>query len=128
MKYSLLLSVAAATSLHMGAASAQVIPPMGASADECHNWAEAQEDPTYRAHAGKRCRAIVNCMRDQSDNDNNLRECLFAAESDFQRATSTGLPQGPEMGVETPAATEVADSAYDHPDRGKGWEFTDQGD
>lgn len=129
MKLSLLLSVAAATLLQMGAVSAQsIIPSIDASSEECHNWAEAQEDPTYKAHAYKRCQALKNCMENQSDNQNDLRECRFAAESNFQRATAGVLPQGSEMGVETPVATEVADSAYDHPDRRKGWGFTDQGD
>lgn len=126
MKSSLLLSVAAATLLQMGAASAQnVIPSMDASPNECRSWAERQ-NLIYKTHAYGRCQAIEKCWRDQSDNDNNLRECLFAAESNFQRARNGGLPQGAEMGVETPVATEVADSAYDHPER-KGWEFTDQG-
>ncbi|MBL8676980.1 MAG: hypothetical protein JNJ47_06135 [Alphaproteobacteria bacterium] len=129
MKLSLLLSVAAATMFQIEALSAEgIIPSTDVSSEECHNWAEAQEDPTYKTHAHKRCQAIVNCMENQSDNQNDLRECLFAAESSFQRATAGVLPQGSEMGVETPVATEVADSAYDHPERGKGWGFTDQGD
>jgi enterochelin esterase-like enzyme len=128
MKSSLLLSVAAATLLQMGVVSAQsVIPSINVTPNECRSWAEALGDPTYKAHAQKRCRAIETCWRDQSDNQNDLRECLFAAESNFQRARAGVLPQGAEMGVETPVATEVADSAYDHPDRGKGWDFTDQG-
>ncbi len=129
MKSSLLLSVAAATLLQMGVASAQdVVPSMDVSPNECRSWAEAQTNPIYKGHAQKRCQAIEKCWRDQSDNQNDLRECLFAAESNFQRARVGGVaPQGAEMGVETPVATEVADSAYDHPDRGKGWEFTDQG-
>lgn len=129
MKLSLLLSVAAATLLQIGAVSAQsIIPSTDVSPEECRNWAEAQEDPTYKAHAYKRCQEVTNCMENQSDNQNDLRECLFAAESNFQRATAGALPQGSEMGVETPVATEVADSAYDHPERDKGWGFTDQGD
>ncbi|MBY0272269.1 MAG: hypothetical protein K2X02_02470 [Alphaproteobacteria bacterium] len=129
MKSSLLLSVAAATLLQMGAASAQdAIPSMDVSPNECRTWAESIENPAYKAHAQSRCQAIEECWRDKSDNQNDLRECLFAAESNFQRARAGVIPQGSEMGVETPVATEVADSAYDHPERGKGWEFTDQGD
>jgi hypothetical protein len=127
MKSSLLLSVAMATLLQIGAASAQdIIPSINASPNECRSWAETQ-NPTYKTHAHGRCQAIEKCWRDQSDNQNDLRECLFAAESNFQRATAGVAPQGSEMGVETPVATEVADSAYDHPEREKGWGFTDQG-
>jgi len=128
MKSSLLLSVAAATLLQMNVASAQnVIPSINASPNECRSWAERQ-NLTYKTHAHGRCQAIERCWRDQSDNQNNLDECLFAAESQFQRAINGNLPfPGSSGGVETPVATEVADSAYDHPERGKGWEFTDQG-
>lgn len=129
MKSSLILSVAAVTLLQIGTVTAQdVIPSKDVSPQECRNWAETLEDSSAKAQAHKRCRAIEKCWRDQSDNENDLRECLFAAESDFQRGTAGVLPEGAEMGVETPVATEVADSAYDHPERGKGWEFTDQGD
>lgn len=128
MKSSLILSVAAVTLLQVGAASAQdVIPSKDVSPQECHNWAKDQKDPTDRAQAHKRCQAIEDCWRNQSDNENDVRECLFAAEKDFQSGAAEALPEGAEMGVETPVATEVADSAYDHPERGKGWEYTDQG-
>ena len=129
MKISILVSCGALALIYAGQASAQdVIPELTASSDVCHSWAYSQTDPTYKASAKKRCHAIVTCMADKSYNQNDLRECLFAAESTFQRETSTGLPQGPSMGIETPATTEVADSAYDHPMRDKGWEYTDQGD
>ena len=129
MKSSLLLPVAAATLLHMDMASAQgPIPSMDVSPNECRSWAETQKNPAFKAHAYKRCQAIEACWSNQSDNQNDLRECLFEVESNFQRAAAGAPPQGSEMGVETPVATEVADSAYDHPERRKGWEFTDQGD
>lgn len=128
MKPSLILSVAVVTLLQVGVASAQdVIPSKDVSPQECREWAEKLEDPTTKAQAHKRCRAIKECWENQSDNQNDLSECLFAAESTFQRGVAGVPPQGAEMGVETPVATEVADSAYDHPDRRKGWEYTDQG-
>ncbi|HCC25307.1 MAG TPA: hypothetical protein DEP85_07365 [Holosporales bacterium] len=128
MKISTLLSFAAVAGVSAGSASAQdVIPELSASVDVCHDWAENQEDPTHKKAAHERCSAIARCMAEQSDNQSVLRECLFAAESRFQSKTSTGVPTGPEIGVDTPVETEVPDSDYDHPERNKGWEYSEQG-
>lgn len=128
MKIKTVLSFAALVGLYAGDVAAQgPIPDINVSADDCHNWAETQADPNHKWFGHKRCNDIDTCMKEQSDNRENLQECFIEAESRFQQETSTGIPSEREMGIETPAATEVADSDYFHPQRPKGFEFADQG-
>ncbi|MBX9786561.1 MAG: hypothetical protein K2Y08_04410 [Alphaproteobacteria bacterium] len=110
------------------ASAVDVIPSNDVPASECNRWAEEQEDPTYKAHAQKRCQAIVDCNENQSDNYNDWHECLFTAESDFQRETAGVVPQGSGMGAETSAVTQPADSTSSRPEREKGFNFSKQGD
>ena len=128
MKIKTVLSFAALVGLYAGDVAAQgPIPDINVSADDCHAWANTIADPNHVWFGHKRCSAIDTCMTEQSDNRENLHECLLETESTFQLETSTGLPSGRERGIETPATTETPDSDYYFPERPKGFDFADQG-
>ena len=137
MKVAMLLSAAVTTFAFIGCAQAALIPESTADIQRCHAWAETHNGTPNYEHAIVRCEALNNCMVYHSDNNEELRECTFAAESGFLRATSGHQAQGPygvdqaqvyqaPSGVVTPAVTNVADSHYETIPGNKGWKNSTQ--
>jgi len=114
MKISMLFVFAAATFTLVGQAEANV-PDAGVSHDACVSWANSLQGSSAFSAATNRCVAINDCMVNQSDNAEELRECTYKAEHNFLVATGGVLPSGSEQasGITVPASTQVADSYYE---------------
>jgi hypothetical protein len=115
MKNSILFAAAAAVFAFVGQAEASV-PDAGESLDTCLSWANSLEGSSAFSAATNRCTALNDCMTNQSDNYEELRECNYKAEHDFLVATGGALPsEGPAQasGVTTGVSTQVADSYYE---------------
>ncbi len=130
MKISVLLSAVAVTFAFVAHVQAELIPESNQDVKGCYTWAEQHRNTEKYELAQAKCDAITKCFADRSDNRQDLRECMFEAESYFLRLTD-GKPDAhaSTSGVTTPAVTEVADSDYEMqgPEH-KGWKNSDQGE
>lgn len=114
MKISMLFAFAAATFTFVGQAEANV-PDSGESLDTCLAWANSLQGSSVFSAATNRCTALNDCMVNQSDNAEELRECSYKAEHNFLVATGGALPSEGEQvpGLNVPVSTQVADSYYE---------------
>lgn len=124
MNVSMLLSAVTVTFAFLSYAHADnFIPESTADIQRCFDWAK-----TVGEHGRKRCIALNNCMRDQSDNEEELQRCFFKVEREFYDATNGN--QAPKYqsssGVASPVVTETADSYYERKPGGKGWTNSEQ--
>src|SRR5437899_432868 len=130
MKVSVLLSVAVGT--FVSYAHAANVPDPSLDYNSCLSWANTFSPGTspFQA-AADRCTALQNCNANQSDNAEELRDCVFQAENNYLLASSgESQPQEPSVapGVSSPIVTETADSYYEQKGGdAKGWENADVG-
>lgn len=131
MKISTLLSTAITAFVWVSHASANLIPEPTADIRTCQTWAATHKGTINYEPAGERCLALANCMENRSANREELRECIFEAENQYQRQISGTQPQAvtAPSDVNIPIVTERADSDYERTP-GKGYEGQDaaQGD
>ena len=132
MKVFSLLSVAAATFAFSSYAQAANVPDPSVDLNTCLTSVQTRAE-------SDRCYALDNCNKNQSTGREQLRECWFHAEETYRAAAGAaevgapsqqyGAVPPPPAEVNTPVATEAADSDYSiKGGDSKGWKNATQGD
>ena len=128
MKISVLLSIAAVIFTFSNCVQAVTVPDPSLDLNSCLSQAETE--------AGQhRCYALDDCIKNQSANKEQLKECWFNAEQAYRVREGGGSHPGPSYvstpgrGATSDVKTEIPDSDYsikggDH----KGWDNATQGD
>ncbi len=137
MKVSILRSLIVGVLPFIGQVQALDIPEPSTSPKECMTWANAQKGRAAKNAARTHCNALQNCVENESEDAESLRECIFNAQETYRLSVGeVAVPRGGGYegvgevpGMSSGVVTRVPDSFYEMKggDR-KGWENADVGD